>query len=176
MANNCMLDVNATTGGKVEPVRYEDSAGEDLCFRGAAVRHYGSDLGELYQVDEDGNIYEVETDDDEDNEEPIPFLYQSKRHPLGAVCLIHSVFLRLEGVSDSLTLTVTTGGAEYAQRSREYTISLAGTDDKEIKQRIDRDMKGRWVQIQLAGDVSNRPAIREIRVVYVPLRSGRIQA
>lgn len=169
------LDFNVTQNGW-EPVRYLDSDGDAIAWHAAAVRHGSGDVHEIYQAGGDGNVYQVETGDD-DNGEPIVLLARSKRVALGGwVGLLHTLFVRGEAVDDTITLQVTAGGAEYGEVSHTYTIDLDGSGDNEVKQRLHRDLVGRWVEVEIGGDVSNRPSIREMRVIWIPVRMGRYSA
>lgn len=154
---------------------YRNSAGTKLAFRGASVRDAGSDVYELYQVDTAGIVYQAETGST-DNSVAITVALSTKKFPLGYTSRATECYLRGAAATDSLTLTVATGGSEYGDVSHSYAESLAGTGDLEIKQRLHRDLKGRWVQAQISGSVSNRPAIREIDLEVVPIRLGRESA
>jgi hypothetical protein len=154
---------------------YRNSAGTLLAFRGASVRDAGSDVYELYQVDTAGNVYLAESGST-DNSVAITVGLSTKKFPLGYNSLAHSCYLRGAAATDSVTLVINSGGSEYGDVTHSYTESLAGTGDVEVKQRLHRDLKGRWVQAQISGSVSNRPAIREIDLEVVPFRSGRESA
>ena len=144
-----------------------------LTWRAASVRFGITDGYELYQVDANGNVYQIETGST-DAGAAIAITSATKRFNLGAVSRMAYLYLRLEGVTDSVTVTVTCGGSEYGELSQVYSISLSGSNDIELRQRLHRSLLGRWVQIQLSGSVSNRPAIREMVLTYVPVRSGRV--
>lgn len=179
MAVDCTqrLDFNVSQGpdGAWEPVEYRDSDDALLQWHAACVLPGGSDVFELFQAANDGNVYQAETGND-DNNVAIRLLSTSKRVAFGYVSLAHTLFLRAEAATDTIEVTVTTGGAEYGETSHTYERSLAGSGDKEIKIRLHRDLVGRWIEVSLGGDVSNRPSIREMRVRHVPIREGRFSA
>lgn len=160
-----------------EPIEYLDSGGLPIGFRGAAVLHGGTDLGELYQAAADGRVYNTETGLT-DNLVGISVLGLTKRYSLqGYVGMAHSLYLRLEAVTaDTVTVTVTGGGSEYGEIEREYSVNVAGTNDLEIRVRLHREILGRWLQVRFSGSVSNRPAVREAILRYLPVRSGRVSA
>jgi hypothetical protein len=171
---NARLDFNISQDAW-EPVSYRDSDGEMLSWHAATVLPGGTDIFELYQAAGDGNVYQAERGDDDANV-AISLTATSKRVSLGMVSLLHTLFLRAEAATDTISVQVTAGGAEYGEVSHTYERSLAGDGDKEIKVRLHRDLMGRWVEVSLGGDVSNRPSVREMRVRHVPVREGRFSA
>ena len=132
-------------------------------------------LGELYQAADDGRVYNTETGLT-DNTVAIQPLGLTKRYSFGGYLgMPHTLFVRLEAVTaDTLTCKVLCGGSEYGEIQREYSINLAGSNDLEIKVRLHRELLGRWVSIEFSGSVSNRPAIREVVLRWIPIRSARV--
>lgn len=179
MPNTRILDFNTSMGpdGAWEPRRHLTPAGVERAWPAASVRYGGSDVHELYQVDADGNIYQAETGNT-DAGSAINITSATKRFALGAVSMLTQLYVRLEGVTDTVNAVVRCGGSEYGEKSQTYLISLSGTagEDRELRQRLHRTLIGRWVQVELSGNVYNRPAIREIQLWYVPMRSGRVSA
>jgi hypothetical protein len=170
--NTVRLDWNADQEAW-EPMRYTNSAGTTLAWRGAAVRDSGADVHEMYQIASDGTIYLTETGSTDDGAS-IPISFSTKRFTMDFVSLIRFVYTRLAAVTDSVTLVVTCGGSEYGDTtSTSITLSLSGSGDKELKSFIDRTCKGRWVQLTISGNVANRPAFRDITIQYLPIRAGR---
>lgn len=172
--NTDRLDFNVSQNAW-EPVSYYASGGSKLAWRGASVRAGGTDVSELYQVDTSGAIYQAETGVT-DNSVAIRIRAATKKFPLGAIGLACQFYARLAAVTDSLTLTVRTGGSEYGDVTQTYTLSTSGSGDKEIKQRLHRTLLGRWIQVEISGNVSNRPAIREMALWYLIQRISRYSA
>jgi len=188
-----------------EPVVYYDGAGNPLSYSAASVRQGGTDVKDQYQAATTGVVYLAETTNLDDTvpikvrfkSKRIPLSIYSRfpsgaigdvapgstRHLLlGQVTMLTQLFIRLLPVDDTLTLTVVTGGSEYGDISHPYVIDLnnpasagATGTDLEQKQRLHRDLYGRWAQVTLAGDFSNAASIREITLLGLPLRSGAIQ-
>jgi len=152
---------------------YRDGNGNLIAWHATAVRDGGAEPHGLYQAASSGNIYQAETGDDDEGV-AIDTLGVTKRYDLGAVARVHSVYVRLEAVSDDLEVLCRVGGSEYGVRERSYTVSLAGTADKETRIRIHRDMVGRWLQLELSGSMSARPAVRELTARVIPIRPGRL--
>lgn len=146
-----------------------------LVWAAAAVRHAGTDVNELFQADSEGNIYEMETGST-DNAVAITIRARTKKIPLGAVCMLHALYLRLEAVTDSATISVSTGGSEFGDVTKEYSVSFSGDGEKEIEIELERDLLGRWAQVMIEGEMSNRPAIREMVLWVIPDYYGRISA
>lgn len=169
--NITILDYNITQDS-LEPVKYYDALGSPRAWQAATNFDSTTDTFDLYQADSMGGIYQTEVGSN-DAGIAIQILAKSKRFALGAVSLMKEMYLRLTGATDTVTVQTTVGGGEYSQLSKSYTISLAGTNDTEVKQRLDRSLKGRWFEVQISGAVSNRPAIREMKMVYQSWREGR---
>jgi hypothetical protein len=158
-----------------ERAEYLDADGAPLQWHAATVLPGFADLHELYQAADDGNVYYAENGND-DNGVAIALTGASKRVALGAVCLLHTLFVRAEAVNDTVTLTVGTFGSEYSDVSHTYSVDLSGAGDKETKVRLHRDLLGRFAQVTVGGSVSNRPSIRELRLRFIPIREGRYSA
>ena len=160
-----------------EPVAYYTSTGDLINWQAANIRDGGSDISELFQASPDGNIFKAETGLT-DYGVAIKIRFLTKKFPLGAIGLLQQVFVRLAAVTDSITVTINTGGSEYGEVSKSYTINLANPEntntDKEIKVKLERELLGRWAQVQITGDVNNRPAIREMILWYIPHRVARV--
>lgn len=173
--NSEILSLNTSQGesGAWEAFVANNALGSGIEWQAAAVRTGGTDARELYFADSQGNIWQFETGEEDDEGEPIPFLFTSKKYDLQSVAMVHSVFFRFDPVDDELTCTVRTGGSEYGELSRSYTVDLSDANG-EAKVRVHRTMFGRWCQIELSGLVSHRPEIRETDVRFVPWRSGRV--
>lgn len=166
------LDFNLDhQGGVWEPTVYYDSGGTAYGWRHAMVLDGGADARELYQIDTLGVTYQAETGLT-DAGAPIRIRFSTKKFPLDVIAMLHTFFLRLSAVTDSVTVTVTTGGTEYAQTSHSFTLSLAGSNERQLKKRLLRTLLGRWVQISVTGSVVNRPAIREMEVRWLTHRVG----
>jgi len=180
-----------------EPVVYYDDDGDPLGFGAAVVRDGGGDVRDLYQMDTSGNVWQAETGL-LDGTVPIQLRAKTKRYPLaifsrypsgalgdvapgssrhvllGQVTMLMQLFVRYEGITDSISITVRVGGSEYGETSHTYTLDMSGTGDQDKKFRLHRDLYGRWAQITLTGSVSNRPSIRECIVWGMPVRSGSV--
>lgn len=152
---------------------HRDAAGNLIIWHVTAVRDGGAEPHALYQAASSGVIYQAEVGDD-DADVAIDTLGVTKRYDLGVVARVHSVYLRLEAAADDLTILARVGGSEYGVRERSYTVSLAGTADEERRIRIHRDMVGRWLQLELSGSMSARPAVRELTARVIAIRSGRL--
>lgn len=159
--------------GAWEPVVYYNSGGTALAWRGAVALDGATDVRELYQVSTTGAVEQAETGLTDDGVAIKIRLATKKFYLDGYTALMHTFFLRLSAVTDALTLTVTTGGSEYGDMSSSYTLTTTGSGDLEIYRRLLRTLKGRWVKIGISGDVSNRPAIRDMIVRLLPLRGSR---
>lgn len=159
-----------------------------LAWKTAFVQDGPGDANELFAIPTAtaGNIYQLETGSD-DAGTAIPFSAKSRRFKLGGVVgLILEYFLRAAPVSDTLTLRVECGGAEYRDPStyaatgghpyQDVSVALTatGSGDLEKHDRLNTDLIGAWVQVTLSGSVSNRPAPRELTLWWVPFRDGRI--
>lgn len=164
------LDYNSDSG-LWEPQRYKTASGAAFAGLGLVTLSGGADVSDLYQAGTDGNIYQAETGLT-DAGSAIAISLTTKKFEMGNVSVAHRYLLRMAAVTDTVTLTVTTGGSEYGDVAQTYTLSLSGTGDKEIRQRLYRNQKGRWVQIGIAGSVSNRPAFRDQRLWFHAHRAG----
>jgi hypothetical protein len=170
--NTLRLDWNADQQA-FEPCVWYDSSGTRLAWRGGAVRDSGSDTHDFYQVTTTGLVFQSDTGST-DNSVAIKIRMKTKKFRLGYTSLVRYVYTRLAAVTDSVTLSVASGGSEYGDTtSTSTTLTLTGSGDKEIKSHIDRTVKGRWVQLTISGDVSNRPAFRDLEIHYIPIRAGR---
>lgn len=175
MPNTTVLDYNVDMGpgGAWEPRDHRDS-GALISWQAAVVRDGSSDGHELYQAAVGGNIFQAETGSD-DNGGTIHYRFATKKFGLGAVVEVNSVWLRLAPVTDSVTVTVRAGGSEYGDQERSYTLSFDGTAaDQEFHIRCHPALYGRWCQVEVSGDVSARPEVRELEVRYLPVRTGRV--
>lgn len=172
--NTQRLDYNVTHDAW-EPVVYYTSGGTAIGWRAASVRAGGSDVSELYQVDTSASIFQAESGST-DNSEVIRIRAATKKFKLAgdAIGLAHQAFVRLSAVTDTLTLTIRVGGSEYGDVTQTYTLTLNGSEDKEIKKRLHRTLLGRWIQVQISGSVSNRPAVREMMLWYLIHRIARM--
>ncbi len=166
-----MLEFNVE-GRAWEPCSFRTSLGAKIAWRGASVRTGGSDVYDLYQVDTTGRIFQRETGL-LDESVAIAVRFQSKKFPFDYIDLLHTFFLRLAAVTDSITLTTSVGGSEYGDLSQSYTLSLSGSGDLEVKQRLHLTLVGEHGQILITGSVSNRPAIREMDLLHQPRRARR---
>jgi hypothetical protein len=177
------LDWNVV-GDAWEPQVHYDSGGTALPWGSALVRNGAGDFKELYAVHPtNGKIYQLETGSTDDGQ-AIRIRFKTPKKALAALGQLETLYLRLAGVSDALTVTPTLGGSEYRQRSgvtdigdptAAYAVTLSGTGDEEFKKRTDYTLlKGRWLQVQVSGSVSNRPAVRELHGYYQPVREERI--
>jgi hypothetical protein len=159
-----------------EPVVYNDSNGSALAYQAAAVRGGAVDTPDLYQADSTGRIDQAEVGSTDRNN-PIQIKLLTNRIPMKRIhpywtgwvesAYIHNLMIRLSGVTDTVTCTLTTGGGEYGTTSFSYLTNLAGTGDLELPLRADRSLKGRWMQLQISGGVSNRPAFRDLVLKYI---------
>lgn len=173
MSNRLRLDYN-TSQNSWEPVTVKNSSGLLLTWNAAAVRHSGNDFQELFAAASDGRIYESESGNT-DNGVAVAITAATKRLNLGAVCLLQELYLRFDGISDTVIIAIECSGSEYGVVSRSYSISLAGSGtEKEVKRRLHRILRGRLVKVTMTGSVSNRPSIRELSLRYVPIREGRV--
>lgn len=166
-----------------EPVVYYDAGGAAIAYQAAAVRAGNTDSPDLYQVDSAGNIVQTETGN-LDGTVPIKVRWSTWKIPLRivhpfwqafvATSLVHSALIRLAPVTDTAVISMQTGGSEYPVVTHAYTLNLSGTVDREIKVRAHRNLMGRWLQVTITGDFSNRPGFRDLSLFYLPWRVGRI--
>jgi len=167
------LSFNISSGGAWEEDRRYNAASALHGWRGASVRNESTDVHELYVVNTLGAIYQQEVGTTDDGQ-PIRLVATTKRLNLNGLALIKNVFVRLEAVTDEVVLTVTAGGSEYGENSYEVTLDTSGADDLELKIPIIRTVKGRWISLEFTGSTINSPAIREIVVESVMVRTGRV--
>jgi hypothetical protein len=175
--NTLTLEYNIQRPGWEPVVRY-DSGGSAIGYAAAAVRAGNVDSPDLYAVDTSGNVIQTETGD-LDGTVPIKVRLQTPKIAMRAgfldTSLLHTILLRLAAVTDTLTVAVASGGSEYGDQSESYTADLSGSGDKEIKLRCgERTLIGKWIQLTISGDVSNRPALRVISLAWVPWHSRRV--
>jgi len=172
------LDIDAW-----EPVVYYDSSGTAIPLQAATIEGGLTDTNLLRQADSSGNLWQAETGN-LDGGVGIKITFATPKVPLFRThawwqryidtSLVQQLMLRLTPVTDTVTLTAQTGGGEYANVTHTYTVSLAGTGDLELRQKLHRDLLGRWVQFTFSGLVVNRPAARTIAWSYIPLRPWRV--
>lgn len=173
MAATKWLDYNLEQNA-FEPRSHQDALGEARAWHAAAVRSGGKDVHGLYQADAQGNIFEMETGDDDDGV-AISLTAVTKKFDLGSVAMLHDCYLRLAAVTDTATLLVRVGGSEYGDLERSYSdLDLSGDGDTEIRVRLHRHLMGRWAQLELTGDFVNRPEIRDWRLRFIGVRQGRV--
>lgn len=171
---------------------WEDETYGSLHFKTATVWDGGADVHELYVAHgTSGNIYQFDTGND-DAGTAIAGEVKSARVPFpeGLICRVEQVYVRAPALTDTFTLKVRVGGSQYkvpsgasayvdntagADLERQYAgLSFSGSGDKELWQTVSEDMLGRWVQIGISGNWSNRPSIREIVVYYSIFSDERI--
>jgi hypothetical protein len=166
-----------------EPVVYYDAGGNPIATQAAAVRAGNVDSPDLYQADSMGNVVQTESGL-LDGTAPVKVRLSTWKIPLRlvhpywqafvATSLVHSALIRLAPVADTAVATLVVGGGEYPVTTHSYTLNLNGSVDHEIKVRAHRDLSGRWLQVTITGDFSNRPAFRDLSLFYLPWRVGRI--
>lgn len=169
-----------TESGIFEQTTIYETSGAGKSFWYGHVVDRGLDLRALYQVASSGAILQVDDPSvTADSSAAIAVSYTSKRYDLGGVVSrVNHVYMRLLGVSsDTVSLTVKTGGSEYGETSHSYSVSLAEASgaDLEIRVPCHFDLKGRWVELSLSGSVSNAPEIREFVIEHYPIRVGYIK-
>lgn len=168
------LDFNQALDAWESATYYDDSAVK-RGWAAASVRGAFSDTSELYAVSTQGTVYHLETGND-DAGIAIRVSYSSRRFPTGAIGLAHTAFARAEAADDTFSLVVLAGGSEYGDTTHTYSLPFNATVDEEQKQRLHRDLLGRWLQASVSGSVSNRPALHELRLLYVHQRAERKSA
>lgn len=100
----------------------------------------------------------------------------------GTVAKVGQTLLRLlreAGECDELFVEITMGGSDYPERTLCVPANLQmqkGPGDQEIFIPWTTGLlpEGRWVQFRMHGDVSTRPAVREITTVPVVIREEHI--
>lgn len=176
--NGCLkrLDYNITHN-LWEPCRWEESNGDTRAWNAAKVWDGGDDPNELIAVTARGAVIAVDVSSlKTDDGVTIPFLLKTKRITFGAdqpVMEVREVYIRLDAVVDTANLTVLCGGSDYGDVTATYKVGLSGSGDADIRVPVERTLKGRWVELTLEGDFSNRPAIREMVVMARPLRERK---
>lgn len=148
------------------------------------VRYGYGDTRELFVAEmnaDEGDVYQLEkglTD------EGVPiYVYASTPRlntPTGDVRSLSDLFLRLAREtteSDRIYVYTRMGGSEYQQKEVGMQVLLQGDGDTEIP--VYQDLapevaRGRWVQLILDGNVSQRPAPREFTGAYYDVGDRRI--
>jgi hypothetical protein len=159
-----------------EPVVYYDSGGTAIPFACGTVLDVASDVGEILALHATSGVtYQLETGSTDANQ-VIRVRAKTKKFGLGgAVSLIRAFWLRLAAATDSLTVAVATGGSQYGDTTNTYSsLSVSGSGDKEVKQRVHFDQKGRWVQFTVSGNLSNRASLRDLGAWFSRIRSGKV--
>ncbi len=175
-----------------EPVRYwwdRDSDGigdQALGWDCAEVQYGAGDAHGLFAAawnPAEGDIWQQEISD-ADGSVPIKIQASSPRVPLaeGAVATFTQALLRLHreaGDCDDLAITVSLGGADYPQQDLCTMVRLQffrGPGDTEIliPFNLSDKPKGVWMQLSISGNVSGRPAVREIIAQVEAIRNNRI--
>lgn len=170
--NTQWLELNSDTGAW-EPQIYESGGGTLRPWSFAMVQTVGNDLRGFYATHPtDGTIYLLDDPDTlTDASTPIRARYTTKKLWLGPISTVERYYFTLpQGVTDTVSVTVTTGGSEYGETSQTYTHSLAGAASVELHQRCHFNLQGRWVKFAVTGAFSNRPAPSALRVEYIPFR------
>lgn len=157
-----------------EAASHRDGAGALIAWQGACVLAGGSDGMEFLQAGAE-DVYQIDTGDTDDGE-PIAYSWTSKKFPLDAVSMIHSVFFRATATDDTMSLVVRVGGSEYGDQSFSYDLDLSGSGEVETRVRVHREALGRWVQVEVSGSVEEAPAIREVVLRVIPVRATRVSA
>lgn len=159
-----------------EPVVYYDSGAAAIPFATGTIFDVSTDVGEILALHATSGVaYQLETGAT-DAGEVIRIRAKTRKFSLGgAVSLIRSFWLRLTAVTDSLSVSVLTGGSQYGDVTNAYNgLSVSGSGDVEVKQRVAFDQKGRWAQFTLTGNLSNRASLRELGVWFSRIRSGKV--
>lgn len=167
-----------------EPVVYYDVNANPIALQAAAVQVGLTDTNVFLQADTVGNVWQAETGS-MDGSAGIKITFATPKIPLFRThqwwqrfvdtSLVQQIVFRNPSASDTVTLQASTGGGEYPDVSHSYSLSLASTSaDVEVKQRLDRDLLGRWCQFTITGTVVNRPAFRTVAFAYIPLRPLRV--
>ena len=157
-----------------EPVKHFDGNGLTKAWNAADVWDGGSDDNELIAIDYRGRLQAMDVSAlTTDSGEPIRISITTKKQPLGYCCELREIYLRLAGVSDTVTVTPTLGGTDYGDTTASYSVSLAGSGDTEVRIPCERHLKGKWLQIAVTGSVSSGPSIREIVAFVRPIRERK---
>jgi hypothetical protein len=177
------LDYNALADAW-EPRDYYDSGGTKLAWAAATVLQGKADARELYALQRaNGQIFRLEHPTaTADNTVAIRPRCKTRKFPLtGDPTVVGQAdwyFFRAGAASDSLTLTVTTGGSEYPEYATSYSpSSFAGTGDQERRGRLDwTQHKGTWIDFDFSGEVDNALKPAELHWWASPIRKGRVSA
>jgi hypothetical protein len=154
-----------------EACRWQESNGDPTPWNAARVWDGGTDQNELIGVSYRGAIVELDNPSlSADRGVAIPVSFKTKRIPFGFVGEPRECYIRLTGATDEATLTVTCGGSDYGTTTATYEVDLSGSGDQDIRVPIERTLKGRWCELTLAGNFSNRPAVREMVLQVRPIR------
>ncbi len=154
-----------------------NSMGNLIGWMGALTQVGGTSASEVQNLyaasGAQGLTYQMETGTT-DATQAIRISYSSKKFDLQAVSLLKDWYAYLSAVSDTLTLSLTVFGSEYGVVTKNYTITLSGSTETELWQRLSRTLRGRWAQISITGNVVNGPSIRTQRLRYLPFRERRV--
>lgn len=148
------------------------AAGAAIAWQNAWVKEIGTDVHDLVAGDNAGQLF-TQDSGSTDNTQAIRISFSTKRFFMEDVALLWDLRAVLSAVTDSVTATVAVYGSEYGDVSHSYTLTLTGTGEKEVEQRLHRDLQGRWVQLSVSGSVSNRPAFQSIRLWFQRFRQHR---
>lgn len=172
--NTKVLEFNTSTG-VWETCIYETSGS---ALRPWAVGHVNRAPGDVFAMyvahPTSGDLFRLDDPaTTTDNSTPIRIRFETKKFPLGgATSKLERFWLQMpQRVTDTISVTPTTGGAQYGEVSHTYSLVLNGTGDKELHQRTHFDFKGKWVKFAVTGTVSNRPIFRALRWEFQPVRS-----
>lgn len=170
--NTHRLDYNITQNAWEES-SWKDSAGITHGWQAARVFDGSTDTNALYQMNWRGQMFQSDfSGTNDDNGVAISFLLKTKRFDLGGIGELREVYIRYtSSASDTVTLTVTTGGSDYGVVSKSYTLTLNSSTDDELRQYVERELRGRWVEFTISGDVKGAPKIREIEFIWHPVRT-----
>lgn len=173
--NTLWLDYNVAADAW-EGRKHYDGAGAARAWTVMNVQNGPGDTRSFWAAEGAGTVYHLERPGSvTDAGTPIKLRFTTKRYAMGGgVGQFEQFYLRLTAATDALTCSVLTGGSEYGNTTRAFNnISLSGSGDVETKRRGRRSQKGRWVQFTFTGDVSNRPALRDLHFWFSPVRLGR---
>ena len=158
----------------------------------AIVRNGPGDAHELYAAHlSSGTVYQLETGLTDDGT-PIKIRGSSSRIPFEGdwLCRGEKAWLKVTpSGADTLALQVRFTGSEYRNltdypgsdgdpaQSWVETLSDTDTSEAELYQRLNfYRLKGRLVSVLVQGNVSNRPAIRDVRLNFSRVRRTRLSA
>lgn len=169
-----LLDFNLSD--RWETTVYYDSGGTAIPLRMFSYWNGPGDVKELYCVEAgsgNGRVMRLENGST-DNSQVIRVNVKSKRFPMSMIVSATHAFFHAAAVTDTITLKIYAGGSEYGDVSEDYDLSLAGSGDRHLRQRLDFGLlKGLWLQAQYTGSFSNRPAPRDLEIWWTPIRFGR---